>query len=58
MSFGRNSLYYKSVQKKFEQMIAYTNEDERWGKKFVPYSLRHLYATLRLQHGTTRSAHA
>ena len=37
-------------------MIAFTNEDERWGKHFVPYSLRHLYATTRLQHGTSRTA--
>jgi len=43
-------------RKKFEKMIAYTNEDERWGKHFVPYSLRHLYATTRLQHGTSRTA--
>ena len=40
----------------FKKMIAFTNEDERWSKHFVPYSLRHLYATIRLQNGTTRSA--
>ena len=33
-------------------MVKFTNEDARWGKKFVPYSLRHLYATTRLQNGT------
>lgn len=46
----------KQFREKFRKMIAFTNEDERWGKHFVPYSLRHLYATIRLQHGTTRSA--
>ena len=37
-------------------MIAYTNENERWGKKFVPYSIRSFYATTRLQNGTSRTA--
>ena len=37
---------------KFNSMVKFTNEDARWGKKFVPYSLRHLYATTRLQNGT------
>ena len=46
----------KQFRDLFKKMISYTNENERWGKTFVPYSLRHLYATLRLQHGTTRSA--
>ena len=46
----------KQFRKKFNEMIAFTNEDERWGKHFVPYSLRHLYATTRLQHGTSRTA--
>lgn len=46
----------KQFRDLFKKMIAYTNENERWSKAFVPYSLRHLYATLRLQHGTTRSA--
>ena len=40
----------------FQRMIAFTDENERWGKNFVPYSLRHLYATTRLQNGTTRTA--
>ncbi len=43
-------------RKKFEKMISYTNENERWGKHFVPYSLRHLYATTRLHHGTSLTA--
>ena len=37
-------------------MITYTSEDERWGKHFVPYSLRHLDATTQLQYGTYRTA--
>ena len=32
-------------------MTEFTNEDERWNKRFVPYSLRSLYATSRLQNG-------
>jgi len=43
-------------RKKFESMIACTNEDEHWGKHFVPYSLRHPYATTRLQYCTSRTA--
>jgi len=46
----------KQFREQFKRIIAFTNENERWGKEFVPYSLRHLYATLRLQHGTSRSA--
>ena len=38
------------------KMITFTNENERWGKQFVPYSLRHFYATTRLQNGTSREA--
>ena len=45
-----------ALYKQFEGMVAFTGEDERWGKHFVPYSLRHFYASIRLQHGTTRSA--
>ena len=37
-------------------MIVFTKEDEKCGKRFVPYSLRHLYATTRLQNGTSREA--
>ena len=40
----------------FQRMIAFTDENERWGKEFVPYSLRHLYATTRLQNGTSKGA--
>ncbi len=46
----------KQFRTQFERMTAFTNEDERWGKRFVPYALRHLYASIRLQHGTSRSA--
>ena len=46
----------KQFRKWFERMITFTNENERWGKKFVPYGIRHFYATTRLQNGTTRSA--
>ena len=40
----------------FYRMTDFTNENERWGKVFQPYSIRHFYATTRLQNGTTRSA--
>ena len=40
----------------FQRMIAFTDENERWGKNLVPYSLRHLYATTRLQNGTSKGA--
>ena len=46
----------KDFWKQFKKMIAFTNENERCGKCFVPYSLRHLYATTRLQNGTSREA--
>ena len=46
----------KQFRKWFQRMITFTNENERWGKKFVPYGIRHFYATTRLQNGTTRSA--
>ena len=42
----------KQFRSWFQKMTAFTNEDERWGKRFVPYSLRHFYATTRLQNGT------
>ena len=42
----------KQFRSKFKSMIRFTNENERWGKEFVPYSLRHFYATTRLQNGT------
>lgn len=37
-------------------MIAFTGEEERTGKHFVPYSLRHFYATIRKLHGTKNSS--
>ena len=37
----------------FKSMITFTNENERWGKKFVPYSLRHWYCSIRLLNGTS-----
>ena len=37
-------------------MVAFTKEDERTGRHLVPYALRHFYESIRLQHGTTRSA--
>ena len=40
----------------FQRMIAFTNENERWGKRFQPYGLRHFYATTRLQNGTSMEA--
>ncbi len=40
----------------FNRMITFTNENERWGKKFLPYGIRHFYATIRLQNGTSRTA--
>ena len=46
----------KQFRKWFERMIEFTNENERWGKKFVPYSLRSFYATTRLQNGTSQYA--
>ena len=46
----------KDFWKQFNKMVTFTNEDERWGKHFVPYSLRHLYATTRLQNGTSKEA--
>ena len=46
----------KQFRTQFESMTEYTNEDERWNKRFVPYSLRSLYATTRLQNGTNTYA--
>ena len=46
----------KEFRKQFEGMVAFTKEKERTGKHLVPYALRHFYASIRLQHGTTRSA--
>ena len=43
-------------RKKFEKIVAFTKEEERTGKHLVPYGLRHFYATIRLQHGTSISA--
>ena len=46
----------KDFWKQFKKVTSFTRENERWGKHFVPYSLRHLYATTRLQNGTSREA--
>ena len=46
----------KQFREQFRRMIAFTKEEERTGKHLVPYSLRHLYATIRLQHGTSYAA--
>ena len=46
----------KQFWKLFNKMTAFTKETERTGKKFQPYSLRHFYATTRLQNGTSTSA--
>ena len=43
----------KQFRTQFNRMITFTRENERLGKVLVPYSLRHLYATIRLQHGTS-----
>jgi len=46
----------KQFREQFRRMVAFTKEEERTGKHLVPYALRHFYASIRLQHGTTRSA--
>ena len=46
----------KQFRTQFESMTLYSNEDERWGKHFVPYSIRSFYATTRLQNGTSTYA--
>ena len=46
----------KQFRKYFYQMTAFSNQDEKWGKRFQPYSIRHFYATTRLQNGTSRTA--
>ena len=46
----------KQFRTQFRKMIAFTKEEERTGKHLVPYGLRHFYASIRLQHGTSRSA--
>ena len=46
----------KQFREWFKKMIAFTNENERWGKVFQPYALRHFYATTRLQNGTSQQA--
>jgi len=38
----------------FYSMTAYTDEDNKLGKKLKPYALRHLYATTRLLNGTKK----
>lgn len=40
----------------FRKMLQYTEQEVKTGKRLVPYSLRHLYATTRLQHGTSHNA--
>ena len=46
----------KTFRRCFKEMIAFTGEEERTGKHFVPYSLRHFYATIRKLHGTKNSS--
>ncbi|QNI43860.1 phage integrase family protein [Synechococcus sp. WH 8101] len=46
----------KQFRTQFRRMIAFTKEEERTGKHLVPYALRHFYASIRLQNGTSRSA--
>jgi hypothetical protein len=36
--------------------MKYTDQEEIAGKRLVPYSLRHMYATTRLQHGISHNA--
>lgn len=40
----------------FKKIMISADQDDKWGKHFVPYSLRHFYATTRLQHGTSHNA--
>ena len=40
----------------FKRIIKFVGEEARTGKRLVPYSLRHLYATTRLQNGTSKQA--
>ena len=40
----------------FKRIIKFVGEEERTGKHLVPYSLRHLYCTTRLQNGTSKQA--
>ena len=40
----------------FRKIMKYTDQEEITGKRLVPYSLRHMYATTRLQHGTSHNA--
>ena len=37
---------------KFREIMKFTGEEERLGKKLVPYSLRHFYATTRIYNNT------
>lgn len=46
----------KQFWKIFNKISVFTGEDERTGKHMTPYSLRHFYATIRLQNGTSTSA--
>ena len=40
----------------FKRIIKFVGEEDRTGKHLVPYSLRHLYCTTRLQNGTSKQA--
>ena len=40
----------------FQQIITFLGEEKRTGKRLVAYSLRHLYASTRLQNGTSIQA--
>ena len=42
----------KQFWTKFKDILQFTDEEARLGKHFVPYSLRHFYATTRIQNGT------
>jgi len=40
----------------FNRIMRHADQEAKCGKRFVPYSLRHFYATTRLQNGTSRTA--
>ena len=46
------SPFDKQFWTKFKDILQFTDEEARLGKHFVPYSLRHFYATTRIQNGT------
>ena len=39
----------------FRKIMKYTDQEEIVGKRLIPYSLRYIYATIRLQHGTSHN---